>query len=185
MIPGDFEIGDYFVSDDTYAALSQYKVTHGDILISCVGTFGKIAFVPVSAKPGIINPRLIRVRTNELVTSQYLCTVLRSDVVFEQFSFLSRGGTMSIINIETLRSIVLVVPPVTEQTEILEFLDIQEKTFNGLIEQATKGVALLQERRSALISAAVTGKIHVRGWQPANPLSQELNQESKPCLEGL
>ncbi len=180
VIPGDFRIGDYYINDDVYAGLNQYRVEPGDILISCVGTFGKIAIVPTRAEPGIINPRLIRVRANKLVMAPYLCEILRSNVVFEQFSFLSRGGTMDIINIGTLSSVVLAAPPIPEQAEVLDFLSTQIERFDGLIEQAVKGVRFLQERRSALISAAVTGKIDVRGWQP--PKTQPADNEAEAAL---
>lgn len=57
-------------------------------------------------------------------------------------------------------------PSRAEQNQISRFLDCETARIDGLIEEAQKGVTLLQERRSALISAAVTGKIDVRGWQP-------------------
>ena len=55
---------------------------------------------------------------------------------------------------------------VCERLQIARFLDHESARIDALIEEAQKGVTLLQERRSALISAAVTGKIDVRGWQP-------------------
>jgi type I restriction enzyme S subunit len=64
VIPNDFTIGDYYISQDTYSRLQQYEVQQGDILISCVGTFGRIATVPDGIEPGIINPRLMRLRVN-------------------------------------------------------------------------------------------------------------------------
>lgn len=179
VIPGNFDIGDYYIDEERYASLRQYQVRSGDVLISCVGTFGKIAVVPEAVEPGIINPRLIRVRVNSLVSSQYLSTVLRSGGVFEQFSLLSRGGTMDVINIGTLSEIDLALPPLEEQLKILLFITDQTRRFDNLVDQAFQGVELLQERRSALISAAVTGKIDVRGWQsPASAPIPELVEEA-------
>ena len=57
-------------------------------------------------------------------------------------------------------------PTLAEQAQIARFLDHETARIDTLIEQANVGVRLLQERRSALISAAVTGKIDVRGWEP-------------------
>jgi type I restriction enzyme S subunit len=56
-------------------------------------------------------------------------------------------------------------PPMQEQREIAEFLDDELSKFDDLSAEANLLVEQLQERRSALISAAVTGKIDVRGWQ--------------------
>ena len=47
-------------------------------------------------------------------------------------------------------------------------------TFQSLENQATKGTVLLKERRTALISAAVTGKIDVRNWQNLKLSSQKI-----------
>lgn len=165
VIPEDFSIGDYYISAETFLSLNQYKVTAGDILISCVGTFGKIAVVPPSIEPGIINPRLIRFQCNEHITPSLLAIVLRSAVVFEQFAYLSRGGTMDVINIGTLSEINVVIPPLNEQDELVAHVTTTSIRFDALIGKAESAISLLQERRTALISAAVTGKIDVRDWQ--------------------
>ncbi|MDO9012214.1 MAG: hypothetical protein Q7U78_10485 [Gallionella sp.] len=57
----------------------------------------------------------------------------------------------------------MMVPPITEQETIAAFLDIETAKFDTLTAEASRAIELLQERRSALISAAVTGKIDVRG----------------------
>jgi type I restriction enzyme S subunit len=163
VIPGDFSIGDYYIDEATFAQLAQYATQEGDVLISCVGTFGKIAVVPESAEPGIINPRLIRLRVVDEVSPNYLAEVLRSTVTFEQFSVLSRGGTMDVINIGTLSDIWVAVPPYSEQQTILGELQKLMREFDALVDEAVLSIELLRERRSALISAAVTGQIDVRG----------------------
>ena len=60
----------------------------------------------------------------------------------------------------------LFLPSLPEQSKIAHYLDHEIVRIDALISEAVTGVELLQERRSALISAAVTGKIDVRGWQP-------------------
>ena len=78
-----------------------------------------------------------------------------------------------------LGNIRVVVPSLEEQIQIARFLDEETACIDALIEEANTGVGLLQERRSGLISAAVTGKVDVRGWQPpANAPSPELAQEA-------
>jgi len=56
-------------------------------------------------------------------------------------------------------------PPEEEQAEIVSVLDKQAASLDALITESEIAIALLQERRSALISAAVTGKIDVRDWK--------------------
>ncbi|MBS0507239.1 MAG: restriction endonuclease subunit S [Proteobacteria bacterium] len=162
VIPDDFSIGDYYIDEAKFSELSQYEIRPDDVLISCVGTFGKIAVVPADAEPGIINPRLLRLRTTEDVMPLFLAEVLRSTVTFEQFSALSRGGTMDVINIGTLSDIWIALPPKMEQLAILREITMQMTRFDALMTQARTAITLLQERRSALISAAVTGQIDLR-----------------------
>jgi type I restriction enzyme S subunit len=70
------------------------------------------------------------------------------------------------LNAEELGACMLVLPAMEEQIKIVEFLQTRCSEFDILTTEAERAKSLLQERRSALISAAVTGKIDVRGWQP-------------------
>ena len=58
-------------------------------------------------------------------------------------------------------------PPVAEQAQIEEFIEREAFVVTKLTSEAQQAIALLQERRAALISAAVTGKIDVRERVPA------------------
>ena len=86
---------------------------------------------------------------------------------------------MDVINIGTLSEIVLAVPPLKEQVAILTFIEEQSRRFYGLMQEASGGVSLLQERPTAHITPAVTGKIDVRNWQPpASAQAPEAEQEA-------
>lgn len=69
------------------------------------------------------------------------------------------------ISVERINGLKILVPPYYEQTEIGEHVENIIKRFEDLSTKANQQIKLLQERRTALISAAVTGKIDVRGWQ--------------------
>ena len=70
---------------------------------------------------------------------------------------------MTTIDQEGILSVALTVSPLAEQQTIAVFLDTETTKFDTLTAEANRAIELLQERRSALISAAVTGKIDVRG----------------------
>ena len=162
VIPNNFSIGDYFISADDYLSLARYKVSTGDVLISCVGTFGKVAVFPPSAQAGIINPRLIKAKIHKDNSPYFIREYLKSVTVAKQFDQFSRGGTMGVINIAILNEIVSTKPPYVEQCEIYDFIKAQKSKFSLLLDRCEKQIALLKERKTALISAAVTGKIDVR-----------------------
>jgi type I restriction enzyme S subunit len=62
-----------------------------------------------------------------------------------------------------VRNFAIAFPVVSEQKAIVTFLDRETTKLDTLITEARRGIELLKERRTALISAAVTGKIDVRG----------------------
>jgi type I restriction enzyme S subunit len=74
--------------------------------------------------------------------------------------------TMTTIDQEAIASTPILVPPLKEQTAIAAFLDRETSKIDGLVSEAQRAIDLLQERRTALISAAVTGQIDVCGLAP-------------------
>ncbi|MGM0677257.1 MAG: restriction endonuclease subunit S, partial [Pseudomonadota bacterium] len=76
-----------------------------------------------------------------------------------------QGATVESLDSELVSSSQIPVPPWGEQKAIAAFLDDETTRIDALVKEAESVINLLQERRSALISAAVTGKIDVRGWQ--------------------
>lgn len=76
------------------------------------------------------------------------------------------GSGQPNLNTDIIKSIDVPIPPQPEVAEIVVAVKKLRGQFHSLSKTAADGVRLLQERRSALISAAVTGKIDVRNWQP-------------------
>ncbi|MDP2828915.1 MAG: restriction endonuclease subunit S [Sulfuricellaceae bacterium] len=89
--------------------------------------------------------------------------------VLQTMDFAAHSAKAAVPGIDRndLHVIPVVVPPLAEQTTIATFLDSETAKFDTLTTEANRAIALLQERRSALISAAVTGKIDVRGLASA------------------
>ncbi len=166
VIPGDFSIGDYYISTDYFSEMKRYEVRAGDVLVSCVGTFGKVAVVPEAIEPGIINPRLILIRPDRRrIDSEYMGILIRSHFAHEQLQATSRGGTMDIINLGLMGDLMTPLPPLPEQAAIASFLDRETAKLDALVGKVEEAVERLQEYRTALITAAVTGKIDVRNEQ--------------------
>ena len=89
------------------------------------------------------------------------------------------SDSMQNISQSVVMDMSLTLPPLSEQKIILQCLGDTLKISDELVAEVTNQRCLLQERRSALISAAVTGKIDVRGWQPpASAPTPELVQEA-------
>jgi type I restriction enzyme S subunit len=88
---------------------------------------------------------------------------LISPVVRDQIEALLVGATIRRANVEEIRGLIVVWPTEKEQAIVSTFLDRETAKLDALTAEAQRGIELLKERRSVLISAAVTGKIDVRG----------------------
>ena len=99
--------------------------------------------------------------------NRYMHFQIVSRHVREQIEAFLVGATIRRANVEEIRGLVVALPPEAEQIKIATYLESTLSEFNVLSEKANRTVGLLTERRTALISAAVTGKIDVRDWQPA------------------
>ena len=119
----------------------------------------KVNVVEVSA---LLDPNLMGWEMETGNNAYYFANVLKCRGLSE----LADVSTVPQINNKHISPEKFPVPPFAEQNDIVAFLDTEITRFDQLVAEAEQGVSLLQERRSALISAAVTGKIDVRDWQP-------------------
>lgn len=97
----------------------------------------------------------------------------------QYFELIGTAATLVYVNQQGFENLPVLIPSASEQDSICIYVDEANARFDILLSQSFESIHLLQERRSALISAAVTGKIDVRGWQPpANASSPESAQEA-------
>ena len=94
--------------------------------------------------------------------NKYLYYQFLSSSLTNQLNALLVGSTFKRINVEEICNFVVAVPPIEEQIQIARHLDEITAKIDGLIEKAERAIELQKEHRTALISAAVTGKIDVR-----------------------
>lgn len=112
-----------------------------------------------------MNQDMRALQFNERMTSEYAANYIVGNVDKLLFAWSKEGATVESIEHEYLSNSLFPVPPLAEQQQIVDKINEQMKTFDSLVSKAQKAIQLMQERRTALISAAVTGKIDVRGWR--------------------
>ena len=145
----------------------QYSLKKGDLLISRANTkelVGSAAVVERDYNNLILCDKLYRLRFDEAVNPQLVAYFLSLFVVRQQIEIEATGASHSMQNIgqSTIKEMPVVIPPIEEANELVSTIKEQMTVFEALESKAVKGIKLLQERRTALISAAVTGKIDVR-----------------------
>ncbi|WP_279205550.1 restriction endonuclease subunit S [Obesumbacterium proteus] len=125
----------------------------------------------------LVNQRVGFMVVKQEDISRYILISTQSSSFLAQFVNNMTITNQPNISSEGIESIYLPVPPVNELSSILKYLDNLEGSYSDLIDKASRQVSLLQERRTALISAAVTGKIDVRDWVAPNACEAEVSQE--------
>jgi len=120
--------------------------------------------VPEYGEKGILHPCLVRVQLDETqVHPKYIETLIQNrGMVLDQLRVMSNATTIEVIYSESLTEVWLIIPPLPEQRAIAEFLDRETGKIDRLAAKVEEAIERLQEYRTALITAAVTGKIDVR-----------------------
>lgn len=141
------------------------KIKINDLLISITADLGSVCVADASIKDGYVSQHVALCRPIKICVSRWLAYFILSDCAKEQFLGSGYGGTKIQLSLEDIKELIIAVPPRNEQLQISEYIDEKLTQYEHLICQAEKLIGTLQERRTALISAAVTGKIDVRNWQ--------------------
>jgi type I restriction enzyme S subunit len=164
----DFEKIRAHISDaDNQRFSKKYSPKKFDIyMVKSGATTGVTAIVETDDAFNIWSP-LAAIRCNELNHPYFVLNFMRSrnfaDAIAISWSF----GTQQNIGMKVIENLPITRPPLSEAIEIANSLQDKSAKFDKIILQAQAQIELMQERRTALISAAVTGKIDVRDWKAA------------------
>ncbi|WP_170075007.1 restriction endonuclease subunit S [Paraclostridium dentum] len=163
LIYQDFELGDRFINYQKFSTMKQYEVFDGDILISTMGTVGKIDIFNDKYKKGIIDSHLIRVRVNsKLISPEYIKLLINeSKYIKDNLNMQSKGSIMEGLNSTIIKNIVVARPPVSEQISITEYITNNVSKIDKLISKTEEQIELLKKAKQKLITEVVTGKIDV------------------------
>jgi type I restriction enzyme S subunit len=139
VIKDNINFGDYYIDEHKYNSLKSCAVSSGDMLISLVGSFGKILVVPTAFEPGIINPRLMKVKFDEQLTSPlFMKFMLTTKEMLRKIESMAHGGTMGILNVGKVKSLEVIAPPLKEQKRFMKILDAVSNSkakFNVAVEE--------------------------------------------------
>ena len=151
------------VDEETAYRLSSHWLTGGDVVVGRRGEMGRCAAVGPNERGWICGTGCLHVSPHRSVAlPDFLQLVVQSQRTKEWLSLESVGSTMENLNASILGRVPLQLPPVAEQALILGHIGKQSTFLDDLIGKANAAIALMREHRTALISAAVTGKIDIR-----------------------
>ena len=146
-----------------------YEVRVGDVLMSRASgspeLVGSTALVKATRERLMLSDKIFRLKLKEFVNAAFFVAALNSRPLRIQIENALSGGNgmANTLPQSSLLTFAMAVPPLAEQATITVFLEQETAKLDTLTAEARSAITLLQERRTALISAAVTGQIDVRG----------------------
>lgn len=163
VIDGQFEETQFFVSNNKAKTLTSFYTKPLDLLVTSRGTIGKCAILPKDRPIGILHPCLIALRINQHICDLIWAKIFINDsVCFATNIFLnSNSTTIEVIYTDTLKNIVIPIPPIQEQQKIITHIENETGKIDSQISKANRRIELLEELKQSIITEAVTGKIKV------------------------
>ena len=134
-----------------------------DLLISITADIGSVCVATKEISGGYVSQHVALCRPDAAVSnSRWLGYYILSNAAREQLLGVGYGGTKIQLSLDDIRGFIVATPPFVEQSSIADFLDMEIARIDNIFLEVERSIGLLKERRTALISAAVTGKIDVR-----------------------
>lgn len=151
---------------------TQYQVKAGDVLMSrasgSINLIGSVALVPENVQENLLlSDKIFRIHLSKDCDSRFFTLLLATPYMRTLIERAISGaeGMANNITKTAILEFISAIPPLDEQLQLVVYLNQKIETFNSLIEKSSSAIEVMQERRTALISAVVTGKIDVRNWQ--------------------
>lgn len=114
----------YFIDEPKFDEMSRFELAPGDLIMSCSGTMGKIAIVPLGIQKGIINQALLKLSPKDNLDPKFLKLWMESRNFQSQIEELSQGAAIkNMASVKILKEISVPIPPLTEQKRIVAILD--------------------------------------------------------------
>ena len=152
----------YYVTEAWSRAHAKSILEAGDVLVVQTGDIGQVAVVPDEFAGCNCHALIVIATVRAEIEGEWLSWVLNSDYGSQSLFAIQTGALHPHLNCGNVKGVLIPVPPIEEQNHIVAVLTKDLFRIDALAEHAERAIPLLQERRIALISAAVTGKIDVR-----------------------
>ncbi|MGP1994079.1 restriction endonuclease subunit S [Zobellia laminariae] len=125
----NFKSARYFIDETKYRELSAFKVNAKDLIVSCSGTIGKIAEIPLEFEKGIINQALLKITLDEkIVLNSYFIRLFESYITQNKLFKMSHGsGLKNFPPMATVKALKFPIPPLETQKKIVAILNEADK----------------------------------------------------------
>ncbi|ELF1032685.1 restriction endonuclease subunit S [Enterobacter kobei] len=168
-----------YITEKDYNEFSKRVIPEiGDVLYTKGGTTGIARTVDIEDKFQVwVHVAVLKI-LKEKVVPDFIAYSLNGTSCYAQSQLYTQGATNNDLGLTRLIKIWLALPPKNEQQEIVDALNSITKKYDVVTDNAMTAITILLERRAALISAAVTGRIDVRDWVAPDTQGTEESQEA-------
>ncbi|WP_372745963.1 restriction endonuclease subunit S [Lutibacter sp.] len=193
VISGNAYFGDYYVGEEKYNSLINCAVFPKDILISLVGTVGKVLVLPDDSEQGIINPRLVKITLNRFYDSIFFKYYFESSFLKSLYKVKNHGTTMDVLNLGSIKELPYPLCSIQEQHQIVQEIEsrlsVCDKVEETIVESLEKSKAL----RQSILKKAFEGKLlndaeiaackAALDYEPASVLLERIKAEKTKSIK--
>ncbi|EGR1702619.1 restriction endonuclease subunit S [Vibrio cholerae] len=177
---GNVQDGHIILSNPAYVAAEKlgadsFKLNEGDILISLTGNVGRIGMVSKEHLPAVLNQRVAKICVVNSVEIRWLFYLLRTRLFQQHVLSLAKGAAQLNISTKDIQSFDFALPPLAEQTRIVEKLDEVLAQVDTIKARLDGIPAILKRFRQSVLAAAVSGKL-TEEWRGNAEYSDSKNQ---------
>jgi type I restriction enzyme S subunit len=189
VISGDSTYGNYYVNEEKFQSLINCAIAPFDILISLVGTVGKVLVLPEDCEKGIINPRLVKVTLNSFYESVFFKYYFESSFLKSLYKLKNHGTTMDVLNLGSIKELPYPICSKEEQLQIVQEIEsrlsVCDNVELSIVESLEKAKAL----RQSILKKAFDGTLlsvaeiaackAAKDYEPASVLLKKIKAEKK------
>lgn len=153
-----------YVNEDSYRYLKKSSLYGDEVLVANVGAYaGLFCIMPKINMPATLGPNMYLLKTNSLMLNKFLYYLGNAKYVSEQLIMKATSSAQPKLNKEDVKTIRILIPPIKEQQEIVDYLDKKCEEIDSLINMKQEQIEKMKQYKKSLIYEYVTGKKRVKG----------------------
>ena len=160
VIANNENIGNYYIDEEKYQELISCAIAPHDILISLVGTVGKVLVLSDNCLPGIINPRLIKVTLDEKIMMPYFFKYyFESAYLKSLYKKKAHGATMDVLNMGMIKELPFPLCDIQEQGQVIKEIESRLSVCDSIEHTVNTALQQAEAMRQSILKDAFEGRL--------------------------
>jgi restriction endonuclease S subunit len=178
-INDQFDSVRYFIDESKFREMRRFEVFHGDLIMSCSGTMGKVAIVPENIKRGIINQALLKLTPSNELDVVFFKLWMGSPNFQDQLRARTKGVAIkNVASVKVLKEIEVELPPLSEQKCIVTILDEAFEGIDAAVANTEKNLTNSRELFESYLKAIFANEAGLVAKAPKQPTSRKFPRDT-------